>query len=57
MIQLKPNSRSPSLAWSPFVAGPQFLPTLATSEDFEGTETLLRAEISEGWKEPKKELD
>ncbi len=49
MIQLKPDARS--LSW------PQFLPTFATSEDFEGTEALLRKEITEGWQEPKEELD
>ncbi len=53
MLQLKPTARRPSITWpSPFT-GTQFLPTLAASEDFEGTETLLRKEINEGWQEPK----
>jgi len=33
------------------------IPTLYASEDFEGTETLLRKEIKEGWQEPKEECE
>lgn len=32
-------------------------PTLAATEDFEGTEDLLRHEVAEGWQEPKGEVE
>ncbi len=40
-----------------FVINPAPFPTLVASEDFEGTEALLRAEIAEGWQEPKGERE
>ncbi len=39
------------------VLSPRAIPTLRASEDFEGTEALLRAEIAEGWQEPKRERE
>ncbi len=40
-----------------FVINPVSFPTLVASEDFEGTEALLRLELSEGWQEPKGERE
>lgn len=54
MLQLKPKARRANNYIFP---SPESFPTLDASEDFAGTETLLRAEIKEGWQKPKEELD
>ena len=54
MLQLKSGVKTPS---GTFWLITESIPTLFASEDFEGTETLLRKEIKEGWQEPKKELE
>ncbi len=55
--QRRPNGNfAPFKPWST-ILGEEQLPTFTATEDFEGTERLLREEIAEGWQKPKGELE